>query len=151
MRDKNNLLNEYTNILTSKFKNSNRYIVEIKSAQASLKRFELERAGATVIELRKAISSARKDAVCFLLMELAEFLGDQQMIKSSKSTKSFMQWGIKQIIVKLRELGVEITEAEINELTIEACMERVNKLKTNRSELESKLELIRYYQGVLAV
>ncbi len=148
---KEDLLGQYTELLTTKFKNSNRFIIEIKSAQAALKKVELEQLGATVDDLRRAISEARKDAVGYLLMELTEFLGDQQMVKANKSTKSFMQWGIKQIVTKLKELGLEITENEIREMTVDAVLSRIEKLKDNKHELEQKLAVIEYYKKVLMI
>ncbi len=151
MQNKEQLLYEYTDLLSSRFKNSNKYIVEIKSAQAALKKMELEKIGTTIDELRHALSDARKDAVCFLVIELSDFLGDQQMVKPTKATKSFMQWGIKQIITKLKELGVEMTEKEIKELTIDACIDRIAKLKDSRAELEGKLAMLKYYSGVYAI
>ncbi|MFA5097940.1 MAG: hypothetical protein WC490_04860 [Candidatus Margulisiibacteriota bacterium] len=139
MADKDTLLGEYINILSGRFKNSNKFIVEIKASQAAIKKMQLEQAGASVAELKSALTEAKKDAVCYLLMELGEFLGDQQMVKASKATRAFMQWGIKQIIVKLKELGIEMSENEIRELTIDACLARIEKLKENRLELETKL------------
>lgn len=147
MGDKETLLGEYVNILSGRFKNSNQFIVEIKSSQAALKKIQLEQAGASIIELRSALSEAKKDAVCYLLMELSEFLGDQQMVKASKATRAFMQWGIKQIIVKLKELGIEMSEREIKELTIDSCLARIEKLKDNKQELESKVAVMEYFEG----
>ena len=151
MANKEVLMEEYVGLLATKFKNSNKFIVEIKSSQAALKKMELERAGATVQELRRAVTDAKKDAICFLLMELSEFLGDQQLVKSSKTTRMFMQWGIKQIISKLKDLGVEMTEKEMKELTIDACMERIEKLKKNKFELEAKLAVLKYYESVYSL
>ena len=151
MGDKDTLLGEYVNILSGRFKNSNKFIVEIKASQAALKKMQLEQAGASIIELRNALSEAKKDAVCYLLMELSEFLGDQQMVKASKATRAFMQWGIKQIIVKLKELGIEMSEREIKELTIDSCLSRIEKLKNNKQEMESKLYVMEYFEGALSI
>ena len=151
MADKESLLGEYVSLLSTRFKNSNKYVVEIKASQAALKKMQLEQAGASINELRNALSEAKKDAVCYLLMELGEFLGDQQMVKASKATRAFMQWGIKQIIVKLKELGIEMSEKEIKELTIDACLARIEKLRENKLELESKLSVMEYFEEARAI
>lgn len=134
----NRMVDEYRDILSQKYKNSNKYIIEIKGAQAALKRMELERVGASINDLRKILIDARKDAVCYLLMELGEFLGDQQMVKSSKAARSFLSWGIKHVVTKLRDLGLEITQQEISEMTIDSCLTRIEKLKKEKDELEFK-------------
>ena len=151
MADKESLLGEYTSLLSTRFKNSNKYVVEIKASQAALKKMQLEQAGASIVELKNALSEAKKDAVCYLLMELGEFLGDQQMVKASKATRAFMQWGIKQIIVKLKDLGIEISEKEIKELTIDACLARIEKLRQNKMEMESKLSVMEYFHEARAI
>lgn len=142
------LVTEYREILTQKFKNSNQFIIDIKSAQAAYKRMQLEQAGTPVGELREILHQARQDAVCYLLMELGEFLGDQQMTRSGKATRNFLQWGIKHMISKLKDLGVEITKQEIAELTVEACLERIEKLKTVKGELKDKYEMLTSYASV---
>ena len=135
------LVEEYRETLTQKFRNSNKYVIEIKAAQAALKRMELERRGAPLEELRLILSEAKKDAVCTLLMELGEFLGDQQMVRSGKSTRTFLQWGIKHIVTKLTKLGLEMNPKDIKELTVDVCLERIEKLKEKKSELAYQFQM----------
>ena len=135
------LVDEYRELLTQKFRNSNKYIIEIKAGQAALKRMELERRGAPLHELRGILTEAKKDAVAMLLMELGDFLGDQQMVRSGKATRNFLQWGIKHIVTKLNTLGLEMEQKDIKELTVDVCLDRIEKLKQKRTDLESQYRM----------
>ena len=138
--DSDKIVAEYKELLTVKFTNSNQFVIDLKAAQAAQKRMELEGLGVPADDLRSILSQAKTDAVCYLMMELSEFLGDQMLVRKSKSTKAFLQWGIKQMIEKLKDLGISISQNDMNRMSLDACLSRIEVLNNKKSELALKLK-----------